>query len=156
VVEAIAVRRKLSDGGEPGEAIRRGVFHWKAALISIGHDLTARMEFIAPAIELSGQSAAGRKLPLSFGRQPLSGPLCIGGGVGIGNVYDWVVVAARDAARRTLRMTPVCVLLVAPPPVGVIERHWSRRSGEYHGAWHEVFRRGGREFFPGRRAFGHG
>jgi hypothetical protein len=105
----------LGDWSKAYVTVGAAVLVWKMTLVSIGHPLAARAEFVSPDKRLSGLPTTSGEFPLRFGGQALAGPLRIGQSVFIGDLDDGVVVLAVDVALRTERVTPVRARDVAPP-----------------------------------------
>src|SRR5688572_11399819 len=66
VVEAVAVRGKLRDGSNAGEAVGARVVIRKVALVRVAHPTLAGCEFVAPRKEFAGEPAASGKFPLGL------------------------------------------------------------------------------------------
>src|SRR4051812_21919894 len=96
------------------------------ALKGVRHGLPVRMQLISPGIFLSGESAAGCKLVFGFGGETLPGPLCIGLGVFVGHLDDWVLLTALQVAALAERVLPTGASPVGPPAELGVQRHGTR------------------------------
>src|SRR5262249_47652369 len=113
------------------ETILPCILHRKSPLVGIGHRFTFRMEIVAPGVKLSGQSATRCELPLRFGRQAFARPLRVGYCIIIGDLDDRILFPAVNTAAGTFGMAPVCVLLIPPPSVMIVQRNGFGCRGEY-------------------------
>src|SRR6266851_4519927 len=92
VVDAVAVRREGRDRRGALEAVGAQILVWEFALPGVGHVAAAWRELFAPGVFGVGQSTAGGELPFRFGWKILAGPAREGERVGIGHVYDRMIV----------------------------------------------------------------
>jgi hypothetical protein len=95
-METVAIRWKLRDRRNPGEAVLTRVVIGKMPLMSVGHQLAAAAELVAPREELPGEAAARGKLPFRFSRQALSCPLRVRSRIRIGDVHHGKPLLALD------------------------------------------------------------
>ncbi len=131
-----------------------GILDRKLSLVGVRHEFPARLELIAPRIELAAQASARSKLPLGFRRQSLARPLRVGRGISVGHLDHGVILVALDATLRAGEMPPIRTAHVAPPLVGIMQRNGSRGGGENHRSSDEILRRRGGELLFGRCALG--
>src|SRR3954468_11752201 len=75
VVEAVAVRRERPDRGRTLKPVELQVLPRELALPGVRHRLAVGEVLVAPGERRALEAAAGRELPLGFGRQLLAGPL---------------------------------------------------------------------------------
>src|SRR5271170_1648144 len=98
--------------------------------MSVGHPFSLRVEVVAPVVQLAGQAAARRELPLGLSGKTLVRPLGVGLGVGIRDLDDRIVASADDRAARAGGMPPAGALHIAPPLKVIVERNRTRRGCE--------------------------
>src|SRR5712691_7921080 len=123
VVQAVAVWRKRLDGGGGFVAIRNVVDFGKFSLPDVSHPASTDFQRLTPRIRLLLATATRRELKLSFGRQPLAGPLAVSHGIRPRDMDHRVILFAIQVGVRSRRMTPVGSFLDLPNlmrPVGVI------------------------------------
>src|SRR5690349_17031996 len=82
------------------------MFERKWPLPIMAHILAARILLIAPAVELTVESAASSELPFRLGRQALFCPATIGLCVFPADVHDGVIFLADNIASRTRWVLP--------------------------------------------------
>ena len=156
VIEAVAIWGKRFHGRNTGKSIFAFVLNRELSLIAVGRKLPARLELIAPRIELSAQASPRGKLPLGLRRQPLARPFCVGDRVGIADLHHRIVFLALYVALWTFWVPPVRAVLVTPPPVMIGQRHRAGCRSEDDRTGHKALWRRSRKLFFGRRAFRYG
>ena len=77
-----------------------------------------RLELGAPWEALLLEATTRRELPLGFTRQAQVGPRAVRDRVEDGNVDDGMVVASLKRGVRSLRVTPIGAIYLAPPRRG--------------------------------------
>src|SRR5436309_3272325 len=122
VVQPVPVGRKPRHRPDAREPVLARVVVGKMPLVGVRHPLAPWLERVAPRIELPGETAARRELPLRFGRQALPGPRRIRLRVCVGDVHYRELILPRYRAPWTQGMTPVRALHVRPPLEVVIQR----------------------------------
>src|SRR5688572_24148641 len=128
----------------------------KMSLMTVRHPLAALVEFIAPRIQLSGETTTRRELPLCFGRQTLAGPLRVSERVFVRDMHDRKLRFAFDRAFWTEWMTPVGTIDERPPLEMIVERHRMIGRCEHDGPGLQSFRGCGGKVFLTQRSLGNG
>src|SRR5262249_14930830 len=99
----------------PVVTVFRGVLARKASLPDVGLPLAAGLQFIAPAIALAIQPAAGRELPLRLGRQSFARPLGVRHDVLPAHLHYRMLCPPLEIAPGPFRVAPARSRHVAPP-----------------------------------------
>src|SRR5207244_12384223 len=92
VVESVAVRRKRADRRGALVTVELQVLPGERALPRVGHRLAAGELVVAPGEHPPVESAAGRELPLSLGREALAGPAGVRLRILVGRVHARMAV----------------------------------------------------------------
>ncbi len=138
VVDAVAVCRKRQNRRSAVKPIFAKILERKISLPGVGAMHSAGRKIVAPRELGSIKPAARGKLPLSFGRQILAGPLGIGFGVAVRDMNGGMIVKPADRAPRPIGPPPIGAGFEIPPlrPVaqidGLLRRRENHRSGFEH------------------------
>src|SRR5499433_3984675 len=114
VVEAVAVRLEAADRRGPYVAVLVGVVDGEDALPGIRDRLAVGIERARPVV-LAVATAARGEFPLRLGREFTPAPAHISERILVGDVYDRMIVLARDRAAGTGRLTPIGAGDILPP-----------------------------------------
>src|SRR5215472_13208313 len=136
VVEAVAVRLEAADRRGPYVAVLVRVVDGEDALPGVRDRLARAIERARPIV-LAVATAARGEFPLRLGRELAPAPARVGERILVGDVYDGMIVLARNRTAGTCRLTPIRARDVLPPLRDPAAARDVSGLDEHHGAGNE-------------------